>query len=187
MYISPTTENQTTSSIGNKETNNEVENNTFGNMLTNNKEEKDSKEEEVVEVKRTLDELVADIISLMKTGLTVDERERLQELLIELKDEIKEGNYSKEEIESMISNVEREIAALQKRISGQVIIDKKSDELNQNESESSLDGESLSFIERIESALETLSELNSGETKKKTMQGSVNESELLEMIKEFQK
>lgn len=187
MYVSSTTENQITSSIGKKETNDEVENNTFSNMLTNNKEEKDSKEEEVVEVKRTLDELLSDIISLMKTGLTVDERERLQELLIELKDEIKEGNYSKKEIESMISNIEREISALQKRISGQVIIDKESNDLNQNESENSIDSKSFSLIERIESALETLSELNSGETKKKIMQGPVNESELLEMIKEFQK
>lgn len=187
MEISSNTQTKATGLLGKKDTEETTDksNTTFQNMLKENDEEIDTKE--VVEVKRTLEELVADIVSLLQTGMTVDERERLQELLLELKEKIKEGNYSEKEIETMLSNIEKEIQALQKRISGQVIKDAQDNDSNKNEAVHSNEKDSFSFLERIEKSIQTLSELTNGEEKKKIIGTSANESELLEMIKEFQK
>ena len=184
MEISTNTESQSTSLLGKKNTEEDVvkeKDNTFQEMLRNNEDKKESEE---IKIERTTEQLVADILSLMQTGMTVDERERLKELLIELKEKIKEGDYSEEEIEKMLSNVEKEILALQKRISGQVI--KEADSSNDIAGESK-ETDPLGFFERIESAMKSLEDLNTGKAKKEIAGTSANESELLEMIKEFQK
>jgi len=182
MEISSSTETQTSGLLGKKNTEENVEkekSNTFQEMMT----KKEEKESEEVKIERTLEQLVADIFSLMKTGMTVDEKERLQELLIELKEKIKEGDYSEEEIEELLSNLEKEIQALQKRISGEVIKEVDSDDSSKESKET----DDSSFITRIDDAMKSLEDLSAGKGKKEIAGTSANESELLEMIKEFQK
>lgn len=182
MEISTNIETKPTSLFGKKNNTGKVRetnDSTFKDMLTKN--------DEKTEIKRTLEELVADIISLLKTGLTVGEVEALQELLLELKDKIKEGNYSEKEIEDMLSKIEKAILSLQKKVSGQAIIEAKDNDLVTSDLKDSENNIISSFLERIEEAMETLEDLSKGKDKNKISGTNSNESELLKMIKEFKK
>jgi hypothetical protein len=186
-----TSNTQTTSSgLLNKKPINDAEENTtsFEDSIKKNEEEKKS-EDKTLELKRTTDELVADIISLLKTGMTEGEVEALQKLLRELKDKIKEGEYSPKEIENMLSELEQAIQALQKRILGQVIIEAKDSNslIKEENSDDSMTAVNIAFLNRIEDAMTSLEELKTGKTKKEGLDISANESELLMLIKEFQK
>jgi len=141
------------------------------------KEETAQKEEENIEETKALYE---DILSLLRTGFTVSELETIQKLLIELKEKIKEGNYSKSEVEQMLSKAEKEIALLQKRVSGEVIIQSKDNNLNSEEN--SLDEDSKNFLQRIEKAMTTI---NSLAVSKNIREDSANESEIFQMITKF--
>ena len=148
---------------------------------------KNNNEEKKTET-RTADELTRDIISLLKTGLTPGEIEAVEELLRELKDKINEGDYSEKEIENMLSNIEKEIQAIKKRITGQVI--EKVDENAKLKEDKSNDETSLSkidFFNRIDTAMMNLEALKTGKTKIESSLPLSNSSELLEMIKDFQR
>ncbi|WP_072679953.1 hypothetical protein [Arcobacter sp. LA11] len=178
MKVSSNIESQ---SIGllekvNKEEVSNSKSTSFQNILTQNEDK------ENIKLEKTLDDLLADIISLMKTGMTVDEYNKLQELLRELKEKIEEGNYSEDEIEKILSNIEKEIQALKKGILGQAI--EKAEDPNLKKANTT---EESSFLDRIEKAMETLEDLNTGKVKKEGLRVSSNESELLQMIKDFQK
>lgn len=184
-----TSNNQTHNSglLGKKESN-ETQNSgsSFQDALTGKSEDKKIEEKEIIKIERTIAELVADIISLMKTGLTVGEVETLQELLRELKEEIKTGNYDEKEIEKLLSDVEKAIVYLQKRVTGEAIIE--SDKKNlKNETTNETDSHSEGFLIRIDEALNKLENLASGKEKKEKIGTAPNELELLAMIKEFQK
>ncbi|MGM0520008.1 MAG: hypothetical protein ACQERD_10240 [Campylobacterota bacterium] len=144
---------------------------------TSEKKESTEKKQDSIEETKALYE---DILSLLKTGFTVSELESIQKLLIELKDKIKEGNYSKSEVEQMLSKVEKEIALLQKRATGEVVFAADINSLNNKES--SLDSESADFLQRIEKAMTTINTLA---TYKNIREDSVNSSEILAMINKF--
>lgn len=191
MEITSNTQTQSSSLLSNNEKNKteESKNGTsFEETLTKNNEEKKD-EAKTLEVKRTSEELVADIISLLKTGMTEGEIEVLQKLLRELKDKIKEGEYSEKEIESMLKKIELEIQALKKRISGEVIVKPKENNTSIKEENvnDSLSAKDIGFLNRIEEAITSLEEVKSGKTKKDGISIAPNESELLVLIKEFQK
>lgn len=141
------------------------------------KEEKQSEFEDI-EVLRALAE---DIFSLMKTGLTVAEVEAVQELLKELKDKIREGNYSEKEVEELLSKAEKAIAAMQKRVTGQAIIETEGNNIKSEETKGSGSVEDK-FLERIEKAMTKLENLKAGIALR---EDAANESEVLAMIKEF--
>ncbi|RXJ78723.1 hypothetical protein CRV03_01450 [Arcobacter sp. F155] len=141
------------------------------------KEETAQKEEENIEETKALYE---DILSLLKTGFTTSELETIQKLLIELKEKSKEGNYSKSEVEEMLSNAEKEIAKLQKRVSGEVVI--KNNENSLSSEENSLDEDSKNFLQRIEKAMKTIDTLA---LSKDIRENSAKESEILQMINQF--
>lgn len=191
LEITSNTQTQSSSLLSNNEKNKteESKNSTsFEETLTKNNEEKKD-EAKTLEVKRTSEELVADIISLLKTGMTEGEIEVLQKLLRELKDKIKEGEYSEKEIESMLKKIELEIQALKKRISGEVIVKPKENNTSIKEENvnDSLSAKDIGFLNRIEEAITSLEEVKSGKTKKDGISIAPNESELLVLIKEFQK
>ncbi len=149
-------------------------------------EDKNIEEPEIIKIERTLEELAADIISLMKTGLTVGEAEALRELLRELKEEIKTGNYDEKEIEKLLSDIEKGIVYLQKRVTGEAIIESDKNNLK-DETTNKTDSISEDFLTRIDEASKKLESLVSGKEKKEKIGTAPNESELLAMIKEFQK
>ena len=185
LEITSNTQSYSSGVTANNETNKDET--TFQDLIrdnsNNNKENKENKkiEEETIEVKRTAEELVNDIMSLFKTGLTVGEVEALQELLRDLKEKIKEGNYSEKEIEKMLSGIEKSIQALQKSISGVVIIEAEDNQELKGSSSSETD-----FFARIDEAMSTLENLKTGKEKKEASLPTPNDSELLEMIRNFQ-
>ncbi|MBU3013212.1 hypothetical protein KO488_00460 [Poseidonibacter lekithochrous] len=177
--------------VNNKNTS-QVEENNNAASFQETMDDYDNKKEDksaTSEINKTSEELLADIISLLKTGMTEDEVESLQKLLRELKEKIKEGEYSEKEIEEMLSGIEKSIQALKQRLLGQVIIEaKQSDSLikeeNANESISTKESD---LNNRILDAMNSLEELKSGKIKKDGLEVTINESELLVLIKEFQK
>lgn len=144
---------------------------------TSKKRKTSKKEEENIEETKALYE---DILSLLKTGFTTSELESIQKLLRELREKIKEGNYSKSEVEEMLSKAEKEIAILQKRVTGEVI--SKSKENNLTSEENSLDADSKNFLQRIEKAMTTINHLA---LSKNIREDRAKESEILAMINEF--
>lgn len=157
-----------------KETSNET--NSFQKDLDKVNTEKEPTE---AEKKEATDKLVEDIMSLFKTGLTVEEFEKLQELIRQLKDKLKEEGAT-EDMDDIISQIENAIAALQKRITGQAVI--KADKDIQG-NDKSLDGasqETLALNTRLENAREALNELVLGNVKKGVT--SVNTQEELELL-----
>lgn len=151
--------------------------NTIEDDTSSSKEKTSKKEEENIEETKALYE---DILSLLKTGFTTSELEAIEKLLIELKEKIKEGNYSKSEVEEMLSNAEKEIAKLQKRVSGEVVI--KNNENSLSSEENSLDEDSKNFLQRIEKAMKTIDTLA---LSKDIRENSAKESEILQMISQF--
>lgn len=152
-----------------------------------NKESKETKESNGEDMD-TLWALAEDIFSLLRTGMTVAEVEALQELLIELKKKVKEGDYSEEEVEKMLSQIERQIQQLKKRVSGEAVIELENTNLKQENTKSSTNGDTITtdFLNRIDKAITQLEELKTGKDFKTPKTLSNNESELLEIIKKFQ-
>lgn len=177
--------------VNNKNTSQTEENNN-ATSFQETMEDYDNKKEDksaTSEINKTSEELLADIISLLKTGMTEDEVESLQKLLRELKEKIKEGEYSEKEIEEMLSGIEKSIQALKQRLLGQVIIEaKQSDSLIKEENANeSISTKETDLNNRILDAMNSLEELKSGKIKKDGLEVTINESELLVLIKEFQK
>lgn len=135
-------------------------------------------QEENMEVLRSLAE---DIFSLLKTGFTVSELELLQELLRKLREDIKKGNYTKQEADQLIRDVEKSILVMQKRVFGQVTTEtnKENSKPDGNKGEKSEENE---LLEKIDKALDKLEKLKTTLVLK---EDAANESEVLAMIKKF--
>ena len=110
---------------------NPVENQESTSKVEDKKEEKQTnKIEDNNEVNSTTTEdLVADLLSLIRTGLTESELKYLQELLAEIKqlvkDEIKNkrGISAEKEIAEKLKELETAIMKLQKRLTGEAVIE----------------------------------------------------------------
>ncbi len=137
------------------------------------------------EVIEDMKKLVEDIESVIKTGMTPEEIEALEELLAKIKEEMEKENYNKKDIEEMLQELERKIAAYKKKISGEAITE--ADSIDTNSSKKST--ESISSIEditsRLDVAQEDIEDLKEG-IKNPTPKQVSNQSELLTMIKKFQ-
>lgn len=142
--------------------------NIFNEMLNNTKEEKSETQK-----------LFDDIISLLKTGLTVSELEMLEELLRKVQEKIKEevkerlkdnptyGKYKKE-IEELLNNVEKAIQELQKRISGSVEVkedEEKGGTQNTIKGFEELNTDIADYIARIEDIVSDIKDLKQGNVK----------------------
>ena len=93
----------------------------FSDSLKESKEKSDNSLN-----KETTESLLADIFSMIKTGLTVSELERLQELLAEIND-LRTGDENSEnnqKIKAMLSALEDEVAKLQERFASTNILEK---------------------------------------------------------------
>ena len=119
------------------------------------------KNEDSIEVIRTRRELVEDIISMLRTGFTVEELERIEELLAEIKKKLKEegGSDKESKIDKMLDELEKEIARLQKRITGVATI-----ELNSGKKENfeSTDPVIQGFESRIDNIQKNIEKLKAG-------------------------
>ena len=155
---------------------------------------------------QTIEDLVADLISVIKTGLSVSELEHLQKLLSEIQKLMKERSEeemsasTKADIKSMIDDLKEDMLALQKKMFGQVIIDAESLDISKENSNASSTLSSLT--KEINSLQKTINELNdfSGfltdkisfeavdiEISRDTIPNiqEVSKSELIQIIKEY--
>lgn len=150
-------------------------NSAFANDLNEaqkSNEDKEEKEEELTqkEKQEIADKLLKDIMSLFKTGLTVEELEMVQELLNEIRSAITEAKppLSSDEnkhLDSMITKLELMIMELQKRAKGEVVIDMEDSHVNNISKESKqndkqgISSEIAEFQKRIDKVQNSLDEL----------------------------
>lgn len=170
-----------------KKASNEKSNSIFADSTddareANKKEEKISETQTDAEIREETKKLLEDINSLFKTGLTVEELEKLKELLKAIKDAIKDAeknNSSTSDIETMISDMEKAMMLLQKRIGGEAVI-KADKENNPND-------DMLGFASRIEGIEKSLKDLEQGNQDKGISSTSTSEElELLNRLKQNQ-
>lgn len=170
-----------------KKASNEKSNSIFADSTddareANKKEEKISETKTDAEIREETKKLLADINSLFKTGLTVEELEKLKELLKAIKEAIKEAeenNSSTSNIETMIDDLEKAMMLLQKRVGGEAVI-KADKENNPND-------DMLGFASRLEAIEGSLKDLELGNQNKGVSSNSTNEElELLNRLKQNQ-
>lgn len=135
---------------------NDTENNerTFETQLKETQEAEEKNEKEEVKTIETLEALVKDILSLLRTGLTVEELKQLEELLQKMRERMKDkaSSGSASEIKEMMNALEKAIAEFQKRIGGEAIIKTNNDNTK----------ESTDMQTRIDAAMEAINELKKG-------------------------
>lgn len=134
----------------------------FSDELNSN-EEKSQKQLE----KEKMDKLLADIDSLLRTGLTVEEFERLQELLAQIKKLAKESENDpdiKKELEKQMSALENELYELQKRKKGIVVEGSNSGKQNENDTQKSIQTGLEERINNLQKQINDLQQPNQKES-----------------------
>ena len=129
-------------------------NSSFADSLNQSNEE-----HKQIQNKENTQSLLNDLLSMIKTGLTVSEMEMLQELLAKLnklKDE-ESSNASDQELKAMLSALEAAVLEIKKRLSGEAVLNQES-----KDKESIKNG---SIDTRIEVLSETINEIISGSIK----------------------
>jgi hypothetical protein len=145
-------------------------NNTKNNTTTD--ENNSNSFDDMINEKSNIENMVADLLSLIKTGLTVSELELLQELLAKASTLVKDGATNAEEqkeIDEMLSAIENAIATLMKRVNGEAII--KNDKYNKNDKASSEN----SFEERIKAIDSMIVDLKDGYVENEENSNLINE------------
>lgn len=158
-------------------------NESFEENLNNNKAKEES---------RSTQDLVNDIISLLKTGFTVDELEALQEYIRQLKEQLKEEskkeNPNYDEIEKSISQIEKAIAIMKKRLTGQAIIEVSEDANFDKKLQSNSSSKLEDLQNRLEIAGQNIEAFKNTKYKKEGINLSNQEEfKLLEELKYFNK
>ncbi|MFK2821843.1 hypothetical protein ACH5BK_02550 [Arcobacter sp. YIC-80] len=156
-----------------------------------NEYNEEKKEEDIA------DKLLKDIMSLFKTGLTVEELEMIQKLLEEIKKKVSESkpplsSDEIKEIDSMMEKLERMIKELQKRAKGEAVIDMENSHVNNISKEDKSDtSKSISldiagFQKRIQKAQNDIDELNKtiNEAQVNELRKNHEELELLQALKQ---
>jgi len=209
-YTQPTQSNETKTFA--EEMNDTKKSDTTDDTQTKStsQEEKPGKAEKVEE-EVDLWALFEDIKSLMKTGLTKDELELIDKLKKAIFDEASKENPDQTKLEDMISELEKAIAALKKKVTGEAIVEAEDNPIthsssslttSKKDSTTAINFEgseklTQSQMQRISDALNTFEELVSGKEKKDNMVNNTisnisksnysnEEFELLNRIKNFQ-
>jgi len=157
---------------------------------------KAQKEEElsVKEAQEKTSKLVDDIMSLFRTGLTVEEFKEMQRLLDEIKKKVDElepplSTKQLEEIDEMFKKLERMILEFQKKIKGEAIveIEDSASNIKNKTTEESKDSDKNSvdiagFLKRIEKAQEAIDDLK--QNKIASAGKTTEELELLQKLKQ---
>ncbi|RXJ88978.1 hypothetical protein CRV01_10170 [Arcobacter sp. CECT 8983] len=129
----------------------------FEEELTNTQvKEEDTKP---LEIEKSTEELVEDIISLLKTGFTKDELEAIEklkeEILAKIKEEKENGTGDLKTIEKLLAKLEKMIDELKRSVNGVII--KDADEIKEKQDNMSDDKELSSTLKEAISKLEELS------------------------------
>jgi|GEM_PF-3651711 len=132
-----------------------------------------------------LRELVADIVSMFKTGYTVSELEYIEQLLEEIRKLLKERNsgdsdISDKEINEQIKAIEKALLALEKRLNGEAVIE-MDDETNVSSSDDKNSNLSSgpNFEARLDMIQKRVDEMKNGKYNQPT-DSSIDDEEKLE-------
>jgi len=167
----------------NKKENSSSNSNEFSNYLESNKEQNDTQE---ISKTSSTQELIDDIMSLLRTGLTIAELEYIQNLLEEIKKKLDEASknskkdYDKE-IKALFQTLETEILKLKKRINGEAIINVSNDIKVQNK-DISFDSYDK-FKNKIEHIQEDINDLQNAIAKKSLSKYNNDELKLVQDLK----
>lgn len=152
----------------------------------------DSLNSEDTKENNTSENLVKDIISLLKIGFTIDELEQFQEYIRKLKEELKKEskkdspNY--DEIEKTISQIEKAIASMKESLRGQAIIEVGNDVAFESKNKNNSQDKVESMLNRLDSAQKDIESFKSGRIKKEDLNlNNQDEFKLLEELKYFNK
>lgn len=147
-----------------------------------------SQKEDVNSDKKTTQNLIDDIMSVLRTGYTVAELEEIEKLLQEIQERIKEESTNKsvsaDDIKEMIEQLELAIQKLQKDKFGVVI--KEVDTNQAIQSTDTLSPELSALNERVKEATQEINELRKNATLKSNISYNHNELELFQELKKFQ-
>ncbi len=137
-----------------------------------------------------LRELVADIVSMFKTGYTVSELEYIEQLLEEIRKLLRERNsgdsdISDKEINEQIKAIEKALLALEKRLNGEAVIE-MDDETNVSSSDDKNSNLSSgpNFEARLDMIQKRVDEMKNGKYNQPT-DSSIDDEEKLEEEKEW--
>ncbi|MDY0321086.1 MAG: hypothetical protein RBR23_05055 [Arcobacteraceae bacterium] len=154
-------------------TNNQATQNKIANAQEAQKEQEHNTKTSEEEIKQdsketTLQKLMEDIRSVLRTGFTVAELEYIAKLIDEIKKLIKEkedgnANVSDSEIEKLIKTIEKELLVLEKKLNGVVIIE-KDDEPNPHNSETTLEQSNTDFELRLDVIQKKLDNMRNGKS-----------------------
>lgn len=113
---------------------------------------------------KRIQRLLEDVKSVMRTGLTVDELEQMQELIAKIQTlKAKDDPSNDGEIESLMKQLEEMLLQYQKRISGVVVIDSADDKGIKKEDETEVD----TLDEKLDTIIQALEDIQSGRYKDK--------------------
>ncbi|RLA84356.1 MAG: hypothetical protein DRG78_01700 [Epsilonproteobacteria bacterium] len=173
------TNNNTTTS---KKENTGESSTSFEQELNQNKEIKEKEEQKI-----RSQQLYEDLMSVLRTGLTVGELELLAELLakIEVLNAQKDRTAEMDaELNDMLKGLEEAVAALLKRLKGEAIIEAK-DEKNSNLSKNADSANPFDFSQRIKDLKIAISEIQN--IQPKTKSATSYSSDELQLIEEHKK
>ncbi len=133
------------------------------NEFSGNDEEQIKKEKYITNIKL---DLVADMLSMIKTGFTVSEMESLEKMIIEINkliEDSKDEKVSEEKVKDMISKLEAEISKLQDRLNTKIT--NEEDEIEENDDTKKLTNIMKEFKSIVNSLEDTLSQIKEESTK----------------------
>jgi len=166
MKISTNYTNTNNTNSSNQKTSNNVFSKLLENITPSKKEEHDN--------------LIKNLLSVIRTGFTQDELELLQDYLRQikkLKENQEENKLSNKEINDLISALELAILKLKSKYSGTAII--KADDTKKDNKNDTLD-----FDQRLEDMQESLNDMKNAKEKLKKFTTS-SETEQLELLQKY--
>ena len=190
-------DNESANSIFNKsyQTNLEKEaNNKFDMMMhskTSNTQEDEKniendpryvQEQTTQEMFANMEQLVKDIKSVIKTGMTEDELEALEKLLEEIKKEMDAKYPDKKRIKEMLDELEKAIAKIKKEISGEAVME--ADDAQKKSDVTTVSSSIKARIEQAQKDIEKLKDFVASSSTGSTQ--TYQSSQLLEEITKFQ-
>lgn len=152
MYVSSS--NQTQSDYNSSTKKKETSNNSFENELSKSNSSSD------VEYKKSAQELVEDIFSLLRTGFTKDELEAIEKLKEEILKKINEEKENPsldaiDKINDLIAKLEKMIQAMKKKVHGVAI--EKAEDLDTSSNQNPTIEKSITALNELKEKMNELS------------------------------
>jgi hypothetical protein len=150
---------------------------TFAIQLETTQANEEVKKTDEIELSK---KLLADILSIFKTGSTVSEIESVEELIEEFKKRIKEEKPNQEQLAKMMEELEQHIAKIDKSVIGEAL-----QEANTTSNQTPMP--SFEILMQVQEQLKnSMQEANKLKIETLTKNNRINNTQEFELLKEFQ-